>query len=176
MQGPSWVRSQAAWRCLSVVGARSKPSHGPEGAANANGLAGHPMAFSRAGAVSTLLFSWEPSEWIHTHSKPSAPNWEHRRRNWWEKKCIFWDYKIIFNLVKGNQQNWKEHNEELHSSQPQRLCMTTLAIYYLSYLHYSGFLCFAQVWLIKAWQRRAFFCSLGFAVGRENSNMWWDPA
>lgn len=87
------------------------------------------------------------------------------------RKCVFWDYKIIF-----NQQNWKEHNEELHGSQPHRLYMTNLAMHYLSHLHYSGFLAFAQVWHVKGWHRRAFFCSLGFAVGRGNGNMWWDPA
>lgn len=33
----------------------------------------HPMALSRTGAVSILLFSCELRKWIPTHSKPSAP-------------------------------------------------------------------------------------------------------
>lgn len=42
-------------------------------AANASGPAVHPMAFSRTGVGSILLFSWEQSRWIHPHSKPLAP-------------------------------------------------------------------------------------------------------
>lgn len=88
------------------------------------------------------------------------------------RRFIFWDYKIIF-----NQRNWKEYNEELHSSQPHGLYMTTLAMHYLSHLHYSGFLSFAQVWLVKGCHRRAFFLFPGLCCGgEENGTMWWDPA
>lgn len=82
------VKSRAAWRWLSVLGARSKPSRGLEEAANANGLAVHPTAFSRTGVVSILLFSWEQSERIHTHSKPSAPTESRGGGTDGKKMCI----------------------------------------------------------------------------------------
>lgn len=141
----------------------------------------HPMAWlcipwlSAGLGLSASCFSSE--SWVNGSTLTANP--QHPLRAQEEelmgRKCIFWDYKIIFNLVKGNHQNWEEHNEKLHSSQPHRLCMTTLAMHYLSHLHYSGFLCFAQVWLTKGWHGRALFVPWALLWG-EKMVTWWDPA
>lgn len=113
--------------------------------------------------LSASCFS--PESWGNGSPLTANPQHPHRAQEeeLMGRKCIFWDYKIIFFTLKGAQ--WGAAQLPTPG-----LCMTTLALHYLSHLHYSGFLSFAQVWLVKGWCRRAFFLFPGLCCGERK---WW---